>query len=86
MEANLFKHWRSMAIEAMVSAGSRTITVNWGTEDRVRQLIVRQMRETRIEDPEDTIMPEGAYARTHGDWRTNGKGHKYVDWGASRES
>ena len=79
--ASVFKHWRGMAIEAMVSAGNRNIKVQWGSEERIRELVIRNIRETRVEEPDDLIMDLDEYKAVHGDFKTNGLGHKYVNLG-----
>lgn len=77
----VFNHWLNMAVELMKQHQDHAVTVKWGSQDEVRQLVTRQARETRIEDPEDQVFPLDDYIREHGDYRTNGLGHKYVDWG-----
>lgn len=48
----LFRHWRGVAVEAMMAAGSRDIIVKWGEEQEVKRLLVRNSREARLEEPE----------------------------------
>ncbi len=70
----MFKHWQQAAIDIMVQAGCHNVTVRWSPEEDVRELVLRQFREVRIEDAEDTVLPVDIYTARFGDWRTNGKG------------
>ena len=71
---SVFRHWKDVAVQAMVQAGTHIITIKWGSEENVRQLILSQEREVRLEDPEDTIMDLAEYIAKFGDYRTNGRG------------
>jgi hypothetical protein len=68
-----------VAIAAFKENRSYHITVRWGHEDQIRQLVTRQFREVRIDDPEDTVIPEDTYVKKFGDWKTNGKGRQWPD-------
>ncbi len=80
----LFTHWRNIAIEAMQEAGTIGIVVRWGDESSARSLVRRQAQEVRLEDPEDQIMMHADYEAKYGDFRSNGLGHKEVNWGSVR--
>ncbi len=59
----VFKHWRSVAVNIFVQHRSITVHVRWGEESTVRKLIRRQALETRVEDPEDEILPEDRFGQ-----------------------
>ena len=80
-ELRLWKHWWDMAIEIYKKAGNRDVRVSWGDEESARKLIVNVGREVRVCDPEDELIPVDDYVQKHGDWRSNGKNHQYVDLG-----
>ncbi len=50
-------------------------------QEAARALIVTRARETRLEDPEDEVGPLAEYTRQFGDYRSNGLGHTWADWG-----
>lgn len=77
----LFRHWRKIAVDIMTKCGTSNVKVKWGDEAEARQLLKRQIAETRIQDPTDEVWDEADYRREFGNWQTNGHGHKYVDWG-----
>lgn len=70
-------------VEREVTSGANLQLSLYSPQESVRQLIRTQEEECRIEEPEDSIFEEEEYARLgFGDWRTNGLGHRWVDWGS----
>ena len=84
MVLRMHKHWRQVCVLATTQAGTLAVKITWGTEEDTRKLVTKQAQETRLEDPEDEIIPEEDYESLYGNWKTNGKGHKLVDWGGVR--
>lgn len=77
----LFTHWRKLALQLFQENGTIDVVVRWGSESEAKTLIQRMQQEVRVEEPEDIIMPADDYQRMHGDWRSNGKGHRFVQMG-----
>ncbi len=70
----MFNHWLNLCKEAMKAQGTHLISIKWGSDESVKSLVLRKVRETRLEEPEDEIYDLEEYTRLHGDFRTNGKG------------
>ena len=78
----VFNHWLSMAVDLMRQNKSHDIKIKWGDESSVRKLVMKTAAETRLCEPEDEIIPLEDYIKEHGDYRYNGLGHRYIDWGS----
>jgi hypothetical protein len=61
-----FRYWRTMCLNIMKEQGSWDVYIRWGDDETVRTLIVRIIKETRIEDPEDEIWEWNSYLAAHG--------------------
>ena len=44
----VFQHWRKIAVELMQRAGSYDVTVQWGDEKNVKELMLKKSRETCV--------------------------------------
>ena len=77
----MFKHWWDMCLEACRNAQSYDIQVRWGSDDDAKRLQMERSKEARLEAPDDEVWNLEDYMLEHGDFRTNGLGHKWVDYG-----